>query len=189
VSVRAAIMMDAPRVNTQVRPYIFSLCTIRLLESFFMVVRKMAEMTSSEPQYHIKLEDGLESTGLPDMLKDLISQNLEQHPKKVDAFCKLNRRIALVITDADIELTLRFSKGNLAIHAGLDADAAIVIWSESDVIMALSNQKMKFGLPYYFDDTGQEIMAAMKAGRLKVKGLFTHFPSMLRFSRVMSVTR
>ena len=136
---------------------------------------------------NIELEDGLESTGLPDMLKDLISQNLEQHPQKMAAFCKLNRRIALVITDADIELTLRFSKGSLAIHTGVDADAAIVIRSESGVIMALSNQKMKFGLPYYFDDTGREIMAAMKSGRLKVAGLVTHFPSMLRLSRVMSV--
>jgi len=142
---------------------------------------------SSEPHYHIELEDGLESSGLPDMLKDLIGQNLEQHPEKAAAFRKLNRRIALVITDADIELTLRFSRGSLAIHAGVDADAAIVIRSESDVIMALSNQKMKFGLPHYFDDTGQEIMAAMKSGRLKVKGLLTHFPSMLRLSRVMSV--
>jgi len=53
--------------------------------------------------------------------------------------------------------------------------------------MNLSNQKIKWGLPYYFDETGREIMVAMKSKQLKVKGMVTHFPSLIRFSRVMSV--
>jgi hypothetical protein len=62
-----------------------------------------------------------------------------------------------------------------------------MVSAESEIIMALSNQAIKWGLPYYFDDTGKEIFAAMKSGRLKAQGMWLHLPSMIRFSRVMSV--
>jgi len=62
-----------------------------------------------------------------------------------------------------------------------------MVEAEADIVMALSNQTIKWGLPYYFDDTGREIFSAIKTGRLKVKGMIAHFPSMMRFSRVMSV--
>ena len=40
---------------------------------------------------------------------------------------------------------------------------------------------------FNFDETGREIVAAMRSGRLKITGMVKHFPSLLRLSRVMSV--
>lgn len=140
-----------------------------------------------KPSHEIKLADGAETLGLPDMLKDLIGQNLVQRPKKVADFVRLCIRIGLKITDADITITLAFDKGRLTIYPGLQKPVHILVEAESDIIMALSNQTIKWGLPYYFDETGKEILAAMKTGRLKAKGMLIHFPSMIRFSRVMSV--
>ena len=117
------------------------------------------------PSYTIQLADGADALGLPDMLKDLIGQNLAAHPAKV----------------AD------FNKGRLIIHAGLLPPTHIIVSTDSEIIMALSNQTIKWGLPYYFDETGQEILAAMKSGRLKAQGMLLHLPSMIRFSRLMSV--
>ncbi len=137
--------------------------------------------------YQIDLAEGAEELGLPEMLKDLIGQNLTAHPEKVADFNKLAIRIGLMVVDADVAITLDFNKGRLIIHAGLLSPVHISVTTDSDIIMALSAQTIKWGLPYYFDDTGKEILAAMKSGRLKAQGMLLHLPSMIRFSRVMSV--
>jgi hypothetical protein len=121
------------------------------------------------------------------MLRDLLTQNLEQNPHKVSDFYKLNLPIGLHVFDADIKLTLDFSNGSLTIKNGVADPGRLNISADSETIMNLSNQRIKWGLPYYFDDTGKEILAAMKSGRLKVKGMLRHFGTLIRFSRVMSV--
>ena len=139
------------------------------------------------PDYHIILTPGAKDTGLPDMLKDLIEQNLEQNPHKVADFIKMNITIGLTITDADIAITMVFIRGTLTIHTGIVGRPGLRIDAEAETIMTLSNVRLKWGLPYYFDETGQEIISAMKAGRLKMKGMFLHFINLIRLSRVMSV--
>lgn len=122
------------------------------------------------------------------MLKDLIGQNLEQHPRKMADFKKLDIRIGLVVSDADIDLTMDFKAGDaMTIHAGIIGRPGLRIDAVSEVILALSNQRIKWGLPYYFDETGREILSAIKSGRLKIKGMITHLPSLIRLSRVMSI--
>ena len=59
-----------------------------------------------KPPYDIQLADGAEELGLPDMLKDLIGQNLAEHSQKAADFLRLRIRIGLTITDADITITL-----------------------------------------------------------------------------------
>jgi len=75
----------------------------------------------------------------------------------------------------------------LTIFNGVRGKVGLNITADSGTIMNLSNQRIKWGLPYYFDETGKEILAAMKSSRLKVKGMMRHFPTLIRFSREMSV--
>ena len=136
----------------------------------------------------IRLAPAAEQVGLAVMLKDLISQNLEQHPRKLTDFKKLDIRIGLAVTDADIDLTLDFKAGDvMTICAGIEGRPELHIAAEAGIIIALSNQRIKWGLPYYFDETGHEIISAIRSGRLKIKGMITHLPSLIRLSRVMSV--
>ena len=133
------------------------------------------------------MSEGAPEIGLAVMLRDLIVQNLEQNPHKITDFKKLNMSIGLEVFDVEIKLTLEFANSVLTIHPGIKNQPKLNIITDSASIMNLSNQKIKWGLPYYFDETGREIMAAMKSKQLKVKGMVTHFPSLVRFSRVMSV--
>ena len=135
----------------------------------------------------IKLADGAEEIGLANMLRDLINQNIEQNPHKLIDFKQLDISIGLDVFDVDIKLTLAFSNSMLTIQPGILGEPELNITADSGTIMNLSNQKIKWGLPYYFDQTGREILAAMQSRRLMVTGLLTHFPSLIRFSRVMSV--
>jgi hypothetical protein len=140
-----------------------------------------------QAELKINLAAGAEEIGLAVMLQDLMSQNIEQHPQKLPDFKKLNILIGVVVSDVEIELTLEFAGSILTISPGIKDRWGLHITADSATIMNLSNQRIKWGLPYYFDETGKEILAAMKNGRLKVKGMIRHFPSLLRFSRLMSV--
>ena len=135
----------------------------------------------------IEFAEGTEEIGLAVMLRDLLTQNIDQNPQKISDFIKLNIPIGLHVSDVEIKLTLDFANGSLTIFNGVAGNASLSITADSGTIMNLSNQRIKWGLPYYFDETGQEIMAAMKSGRLKVKGMLRHFVTLIRFSRVMSV--
>ncbi len=135
----------------------------------------------------VEFAEGAEEIGLAVMLRDLLTQNLEQNPHKISDFNKLNIPIGLHVFDVAIKLTLDFSNGSLTILNGVKGHGGLNITADSGTIMNLSNQRIKWGLPYYFDETGKEIVAAMKSGRLKVKGMLRHFATLIRFSRVMSV--
>jgi len=135
----------------------------------------------------IHLSEEASEIGLAVMLQDLLVQNMDQHPHKLIDFKKLNISISLEVSDADIALTLTFADNTLTIRPGIADRPQLCITTDAETVMALSNQKMRWGLPWYFDETGREIWSAMKGNRLKVKGMIAHFPSLIRFSRVMSV--
>ncbi|MGB5746845.1 MAG: hypothetical protein WBM69_07685 [Desulfobacterales bacterium] len=135
----------------------------------------------------VDIAEGAEEIGLAVMLRDLLIQNLEQNPHKISDFSKLNIPIGLHVFDVEIKLTLDFSNESLTIINGVTGQGGLNITADSGTLMNLSNQRIKWGLPYYFDETGKEILAAMKSGRLKVKGMLRYFPTLIRFSRVMSV--
>ena len=96
----------------------------------------------------IQFAEGAENIGLAIMLHDLLTQNIEQHPHKRSDFKKLDIPVGLNVSDVDIELTLEFSNGALTIHPGIKKSARLNITAESDIIMNLSNQKIKWGLPF-----------------------------------------
>jgi hypothetical protein len=139
------------------------------------------------PDVNIKIAPGAEEIGLAHMLSDLLSQNMEQNPHKEADFEKLSIDIGLIVPDAEVEITMAFDHGVLTIHPGIKGKPQLLITSDSETIMALSNVKIKGGMPYYFDDTGQEILKAMASRRLKIKGMIQHFKSLVLMSRVMSV--
>ena len=135
----------------------------------------------------IELAEGASDIGLAVMLKDLLLQNLAEHPRKITDFKKLAIPIGLTVSDADLALTLKFDKGGLTIYPGIQGDPGLNITAEAETVMDLSNVRIKWGLPYYFDEPGQAVLDAMRHGRLKIKGMLAHFPSLVRLARVMSV--
>ena len=135
----------------------------------------------------IQLAEGAEEIGLAVMLKDLLLQNLTEHPHKSSDFHKLSIPIGLTVSDADLALTMAFDGTSLTIFPGIRGVPGLNITAEAQTVMDLSKVRIKWGLPHYFDEHGQAVLAAMRQGRLKIKGMLTHFPSLVRLSRVMSV--
>ncbi len=136
---------------------------------------------------NIILSREAEEIGLAVMLKELLDQNLAQSPHKLDDFRRLNMGFALIVTDAELELTMVFQDGTLTIHGGSHPEARVHIAIESGMVLAMSNLRIKNGLPYYFDETGREVLTAIFTRKLRIRGMLRHFPSMVRLSRVLSI--
>jgi SCP-2 sterol transfer family len=143
----------------------------------------------------IELAPGAENNGFATMLSDLVRQNLEAKPHKTRDFDALSGTIAIVAEDAEVALTLEFSKGKLLVHDGIFKVPDVTIRGPSDAIMAMSNIPLTkpFGLPFWrrndrhAQETMKEIGAAMRSGAFKAHGMAMHIPMMVRLTRVMSV--
>jgi hypothetical protein len=143
----------------------------------------------------IELAPGAENNGLASMLGDLVRQNLEAKPHKVPDFEALDGTVAIVAEDADVCLTLQFERGRLTIYDGIVGIPDVAIRGTSDMIMAMSDMPLTRALGLPFPDprdkaqlaVSQSVLAAMRAGELKMYGALFHPGLVVRLTRVMSV--
>ena len=58
---------------------------------------------------------------------------------------------------------------------------------DSATILDLCLLKIKFGLPYFFDGAGFKVLKKLLARELIIKGLFRHFFTLVKLTRLFSV--
>jgi len=121
------------------------------------------------------------------IIADLLSGNLQQKPNKMTTFIKMFGEVALNLPDIEAAVTLIFSGGRLRIEAGIPGKPDLIINSSSENIISLNTINIKFGLPYYFDESGLNVLKQLLNGSLKIQGLFTHPLLLTRFTKIMSV--
>ena len=144
----------------------------------------------------VQLAPGAEENGLAHMLRDLVKQNLEEKPHKMEDFQALDGNVSIVADDADVALTMRFvSGGKLTIHDGIVGIPDVTIRGPSEAVLALSNMPLatRLGLPIP-DPRDREavktvrlVMGAMRDGSLHVYGMAFHLPLVMRLTKVMSI--
>ncbi|MEN6431563.1 MAG: hypothetical protein WA096_03090 [Smithella sp.] len=135
----------------------------------------------------IKFAPGMDEAGLHVMIADIIKGNLAAKPQRQNDFNALNGSIYMQAEDANLNMTMVFDKGTLTIHNGKVGNPKLCISTDSGTLLNLTNIEVKFGLPYYFDRVGLEIIKKVLNGGLKIKGLLTHPIMLTRFTKLMSV--
>ena len=121
------------------------------------------------------------------IIADLLSGNLQQQPKKMTTFNNMFGEVALNLRDIEAAVTLIFAGGRLRIEPGILGKPDLIINSSSENIISLNTINIKFGLPYYFDESGLNVLKQLFNGDLKIQGLFTHPLLLTRFTKIMSV--
>ncbi len=130
------------------------------------------------------------------MLRDLVRQNLESKPHKMEDFDALSGNVSIVADDADVALTMRFEPGGkLTIHDGIVGIPDVTIRGPSEAVLALSNMPLatRLGLPIPDPrdreavKTVKTVMGAMRDGKLHVYGMAFHLPLVMKLTRVMSI--
>jgi hypothetical protein len=121
------------------------------------------------------------------IIADLLSGNLQQKPKKMTTFKNMFGVVALNLPDIEAAVTLIFAGGQLRIEPGILGKPDLIINSSSENIISLNAINIKFGLPYYFDEAGRNVLKQLLNGTLKIKGMLLHPILLTRLTKIMSV--
>ncbi len=135
----------------------------------------------------ISLAPSAEEVPMASMLAEMLRANLESKPEKAKVFDKLRASVYLFAQDAETGMTMDFDRGKLTVHGGQVGKPDISIATDSATLLELANIKIKMGMPWYFDQTGREVIRKMLKGELKIKGMFTHLGALTKVTKVMSV--
>jgi hypothetical protein len=135
----------------------------------------------------VNLAPGAEENGMAAMLGDMIKTNIENNPSKLKDFNKLKGTVWISAVDADVQMTMVFNKGSLTIHDGKVGKPALQIATDSGTLLDLANLSIKFGMPYYFDETGLMVIKKLMKRELKIKGMFAHTMVLTHMTKIMSV--
>jgi len=143
----------------------------------------------SIPEPVVDLGPGAEEHGFALMLSDLIRQNLEDHPGKKRDFARLAGRVAIVVEDAGVSVTLRFDAGRLTVHDGIVGIPDVTIRAEADDVTAMSLMELtpRLALPDPRGESTRRILDAQRKGRIRMYGALANLPLVVRLTRVMSV--
>jgi hypothetical protein len=127
-----------------------------------------------------------EEAGLATMLTDLIRQNLARDPRKRTDYNKLDTVLTIVVSDADVSVTLAFTRGSLDIRTGAGM-SDIRITATAETVLGLCSLRIRRGIPMLFDSHGRAMLRKMLGGELRIDGILRHPVQLVRFARLMSV--
>jgi hypothetical protein len=125
--------------------------------------------------------------GLPVMLADLIRQNIEKRPDKIQPFESLEAKVLIEIPDIQTSAGLEFHKGRLILSKDLSGTPDLHILTDSTTLLDLSLLKIKLGLPFFFDKNGFKILKKILSGGIVIKGLFKNLRILINLTKVISI--
>ncbi len=129
---------------------------------------------------------GAENVPLAALLGGLMDKNLQDKPERVKDFNALNLAVGINAVDADTQITLEFRNGKLTFHPGL-VGPDMLISAESATLIGLTGVNIKYGMPWFFDETGLDVLKKLTKRELCIKGLFVHPFALIRLCKALSV--
>ena len=127
-----------------------------------------------------------EPNGLSQMVGELIAANVERDPAR-RALLKPGV-IHLTASDAGVSTTIRLRRGGVAIANGPDGVAQLRVRANSAQLLSLTSVPLRMGLPDPFAADGRRLIGRLLAREIRISGLVRHSRTLVRFSRLLSVT-
>jgi hypothetical protein len=137
----------------------------------------------------VALGPGAQRNGFTSMLAQLVRDNLTERPAKKDTLRRMRGRVALVIEDLEMVVTLHFHDGGVTVYDDFHGipDATVRTTSEWITKMSLIELEPRFGLPDPRGEVTREVAKASAAGSIRVRGALARAPLMLRLTKLLSV--
>ncbi len=129
---------------------------------------------------------GAETVPLAALLSGLMDKNLQDKPERVKDFNALHLAVGINAVDAETQITLEFKNSKLTFHSGL-VEPDMLISAESATLIGLTGVNIRYGIPWFFDETGLDILKKLLKRELRIKGLFTHPFALIRLCKALSV--
>ncbi|MCA9601942.1 MAG: SCP2 sterol-binding domain-containing protein [Polyangiales bacterium] len=137
----------------------------------------------------VELAPGADQNGFAVMISELVKQNVIDHPEKARDLARLRGRVAIVVEDARVAITLDCRGAGVDVHNGIVGIPDLTIRASSDEItrMSLIELLPRVGLPDPRGPVTREIAKASREGKIRVFGALANAPTMLRLTRLLSV--
>ncbi len=137
----------------------------------------------------IELADGADENGLALMISELLRQNLDDRPEKRRDFHRLQGRIAIVVDDARVAITLEFTADRLVVHDGIFGIPDLTIRADTELVTEMSLVELLpvLGLPDLRREHAKNVMRASSEGRIHMVGALQNLATVVRLTRLMSV--
>ena len=127
-----------------------------------------------------------EPVGLASMLGGLIEGNLAAHPER-ESLLKPSA-VGIIADDAGVAVTIRFTPSAVTVANGLTGGRLdLVIRTTAEDLIGLSSVPLRFGLPDVLTPEGRAVTRKLMSGKLKVRGMIRHLPTLTRLQRLLSV--
>jgi len=128
---------------------------------------------------------GEEPSGLATMLGGLIEANLRANPDR--AALLQPALVGILAEDAGVAITLRLTPGRVTVADGLAGRPQLLVRTDSETLMELSSAPLRLGLPDALSPEGRAVLAKLRSGRLRVRGMLLHPAMLSRLNRLLSV--
>ena len=91
------------------------------------------------------------------MMAQLVRQNLDDHPSKEAAARRMSGRVAIVVTDLDLAVTIACGNGRMTFHAGIAGIPDATIRAPSEWVTKMSLIELVKVGPFVFPDPRGEV--------------------------------
>ena len=136
----------------------------------------------------VELAPGASENGLAVMMATMMSQNLIDHPERRGSFERLVGRVAIVADDADVALTMELVGGRAIVHDGIVGIPDLTFRGPAEIIADMSRMETgRFGLPDPRGEVNRAMVAALRDRRLRIFGLPSALPLLVRFGNVLAI--
>ena len=135
----------------------------------------------------VQIAKGSENCTMAGLLCNIFQNNISNSKKKNSIFLSLTTVVTVHLTDMEISITMVFDKGDLQIYEGKIKEPKIKIQTESSYIINLSNINIKFGLPWFFDANGIDILRNIFERKYKFTSKPSELLNIIKLTKIISV--
>lgn len=143
----------------------------------------MTTMPTEEPQEMLVVKDAENLHLLGRFMRALLLNQLRE-PRKVKIIKRLDLAVAMHPTGhEESAMTVTFSGGRVMLESGVVPNPDIVLRCEPAVLMKLARVPAgPAALKFLMTHEGKDLVARMRSGELRIKGVARHPLGMMRFA-------
>ena len=122
-----------------------------------------------------------ELNGVARLLARVVDEKLEE-PEKKRIFDRLDFVLSVHVVDVGQSASVTFRKGEATVTRGRPARADLAVECDNATFVQFTMFRLGWrGLPNVLDDNGRSVLRKLLTGRLRIRGLFRHLPSLYGF--------
>ena len=130
------------------------------------------------------IEPGTE--GLGEMLGGLVRANIERAPQRMELLRPPISRVNVRASDMEASVGILMGAGRFRVQPEVLPAPDLDISAGGETLLALTAVPLRLGMPDVATAEGRTILGKLARGELRVQGMLTRMPLLMRLNRLLS---